>query len=446
MKNKFNSKYDGMRYLKIGMLTLMGLALFIGCSSESSSENDGETTLAFSDNNGGITLPDGFKAVVVADSVGSARHLTVADNGDVYVNLDEKKNGYGIAALRDNDGDGVADTTQYFGPYLGTGIELRDGYLYVSSDTSVVRYEMTEGQLVPEGEAETVVGGFPNQNTHAAKSFSFDQSGNLYVNIGAPSNACQQEGRTPGSAGMDPCPQLEEHGGIWQFSADSVGQKFLGQEQRYATGIRNSVALDWDTNTDQLFVVQHGRDQLNTLWPDLFDAKDNAELPAEEMFAVNEGDNFGWPYTYYNWKTDEKLVSPEYGGDGETVAEEGQYENPIITFPGHWGPNDVLFYPGSQFPNSYSNGAFVAFHGSWNRAPEPQAGYKVAFVPFNGEDAASEYEVFADGFVGQDTLKSPGNAQHRPMGLANGSDGSLYISDSQQGKIWRVVNTEQNNQ
>ncbi|MCW9708189.1 PQQ-dependent sugar dehydrogenase [Fodinibius salsisoli] len=435
-----------MNLIKVGILSILSLGLFISCSSEAPAPSEGETQMAYSDDNGGITLPDGFKAVVVADSVGKARHITVADNGDIYVNLEEEKNGYGIAALRDNDADGIADTTQYFGPYTGTGIQIHNGYLYVSSDTSVVRYEMTEGQLVPQGEAEMVVEGFPDQGSHAAKSFTFDQSGNLYVNIGAPSNACQEESRTPGSAGMEPCPQLEGHGGIWKFSADQVGQTYMGVEQRYATGIRNSVALDWDTNSNQLYVVQHGRDQLNTLWPEYYDAQDNAELPAEEMFAVNEGDNFGWPYAYYNWKTNQKLVSPEYGGDGETAVEGDEYEDPVIAFPGHWGPNDLLFYSGSQFPESYHNGAFIAFHGSWNRAPEPQAGYKVAFVPFDGGEAASDHQVFADGFAGQDSLRSPGNAQYRPMGLATGSDGSLYISDSQKGKIWRVVYTNENAQ
>ncbi|SMO61812.1 PQQ-dependent sugar dehydrogenase [Fodinibius sediminis] len=423
-----------MKLLKTGIIIVLGFVI-TSCGGSSPSSQ----TLNFAEDNGGITLPDNFKAVVVADSIGQARHITAAENGDLYVALSEKKNGGGIAALRDEDGDGKADQVEYFGPHTGTGIQLYNGYLYSSSDTSIVRFQMTDNQLAPQGEPEMVVEGFPNQSSHAAKSFTFDQSGNLYVNIGGPSNACQEEPRTPGSPGQDPCPQLENHGGIWQFAADEAGQTFQEDGQRYATGIRNSVALDWNNNADQLYVVQHGRDQLNTLWPDYFNVEQNAELPAEEMFAVNEGDNFGWPYVYYDWQKEQKMIAPEYGGDGKTPAEEDNYENPIIAFPGHWGPNDLLFYNGSQFPQEYINGAFIAFHGSWNRAPEPQAGYNVVFVPFEGENVSGDYEVFADGFKGQETLTSPGDAEARPTGLAIGPSGSLYVADSQNGKIWRIV-------
>ena len=422
-----------MKYSTVGIL-LLGL-LFSACSQSSSQE----TELKFADNNGGITLPDGFRAVVVADSVGPARHITAAENGDLYIALSEKMDGHGIAAIRDNDGDGQADTVKYFGTMTGTGIQLHNNYLYFGSDTSIVRYRMKQSELIPEQQPETIVSGFPEQSQHAVKPFTFDQSGKIYVNVGAPSNACQKESRTPGSPGMEPCPLLKKHGGIWQFNADSTGQSFPDDGIRYATGIRNAVALDWDTNSDKLYVVQHGRDQLNSLWPDHYTAQDNAEQPAEEMFAVDKGDNFGWPYVYYNWKKDQKMVAPEYGGDGQKVSKKDKYEDPIIAFPGHWGPNDLLFYSDSTFSSKYQNGAFIAFHGSWNRAPKLQAGYKVAFVPFSNGKVSGDYEVFADGFAGTDSLKSAANARYRPMGLATGADGSLYITDSKQGKIWRII-------
>ncbi len=426
-----------MKLAKLFTLALLGIVL--GACSQPGPFQD----LNFAEDNGGITLPDGFQAVVVADSVGSARHIAANDNGDLYVALSELHNGNGIAALRDEDGDGQADIIEYFGNYTGTGIGLYNGYLYFGSDTSIVRYEMAEGELVPNTEPETIISGFPDQNSHAAKSFTFDQSGNIYVNIGAPSNACQEQSRTPGSPGMDPCPQLESHGGIWQFNAEETGQTLQDDGQRYATGIRNAVALDWNENVDQLYVVQHGRDQLHTLWPDDFTVEENAELPAEEFFRVNEGDNFGWPYSYYDWRKDQKMLAPEYGGDGETPVEDENYEDPIMAFPGHWAPNDLIFYRESQFPSKYQNGAFIAFHGSWNRAPEPQQGYKVVFVPFDGDTPSGDYEEFADGFAGADTLKSPGSAEYRPMGLTvNNNDGTLYINDSQEGKIWRIVYTQ----
>lgn len=423
-----------MKFFKHFCLLLAG-GLLLGCN-QSISTGD----LNLSADNGGLTLPQGFQAVVVADSLGYGRHITVNDNGDVYMILRRADDGKGLVALRDEDGDGVADSTAYFGNVQGTGIQLYNGYLYYSSTTEVKRYKLADDELVPASESETVVSGFPEQGQHAAKSFTFDDSGNLYVNVGAPSNACQQESRTPGSPGMEPCQQLERQGGIWQFSATALNQTQKDDGTRYATGIRNAVALDWNSQIGSLYAVQHGRDQLNTLWPDRFTEKENAELPAEEFFKVNEGDNFGWPYSYYDWQQNAKMISPEYGGDGETPVEEGRFENPVAAYPGHWAPNDLLFYTANQFPEKYKNGAFIAFHGSWNRAPRPQQGYKVVFQPFQNDTVSGDYSEFATGFAEMENPQ-PGSAEHRPMGFAIGPDGSLYISDSRQGKIWRIIYT-----
>lgn len=422
------------------LMLLICLSLMTACSSGNESTTAFEN-IKFSPDNGGITLPGGFQAVVVADSLGRARHITVDEDGDIYVLLRELHNDHGIAALRDTDGDGVADRTEYFGDYTGTGIALHNGYLYVAPDTAVVRYSMEGTDLIPTSEPELFISGFPDQNSHAAKPITFDGEGHLYVNIGAPSNACQEESRTPGSPGMDPCPELEWQGSVWQFDADTPGQTLQEDGYKYATGYRNAVALEWDTGANNLYLAQHGRDQMNTLWPDLFDAEDNATLPAEEFFKVDDGDNFGWPYTYYDRFRGEKMMNPEYGGDGETPYTGDEFEEPIQAFPGHWAPNDLIFYHGDQFPEEYSGGALIAWHGSWNRAPLPQQGYRVTFTPFNGTEVAGDYQTFANGFAGTDSLSNPDNAEHRPMGLAEGSDGSVYIVDSQVGKIWRVFYT-----
>jgi len=184
-----------------------------------------------------------------------------------------------------------------------------------------------------------------------------------------------------------------------------------------------------------LYGVQHGRDQLGDNWG--FSDERNAELPAEEMFRVDEGDDFGWPYCYYDGGLDRRVLAPEYGGDGSEAGRCAATEPPVATFPAHWAPNGIAFYEGSQFPARYQGGAFIAFHGSWNRAPLPQAGYNVVFVPFVSGAAAAEWEVFAEGFVEGGDL--PGGAEHRPTGLAVGSDGSLYLSDDAGGTIWRIV-------
>lgn len=432
-----------MRTLSI-LLCAAGLIMLAACGGESLSDTTEEAANPDTAT-AGLELPEGFTAELIAQDLGEARHLTVRENGDVYVRLRDMEDGPGIVALRDTDGDGEMDVTEYFGDEEGgTGIDIRDDYLYVSTDQAVYRYELSDEELVPEGEPETVIEDFPDQQSHAAKSFAFDGEGGLYVNVGGPSNACQEESRTEGSAGQDPCPQLERQGGVWRFDADQTGQTQTADGERYATGIRNSVALDWNDAVGNLYVVQHGRDQLHEFWPDLFTQEESAELPAEEFLMVEEaGANFGWPYCYYDQEQEEKVLAPEYGGDGEEIGRCEEFEDPILAFPGHWGPNDLLFYTGEQFPERYRNGAFIAFHGSWNRAPSPQEGYRVVFVPFDGDQpTGDDWEDFALGFAGVETIKSPGDAEHRPMGLAQGPDGSLYISDSVEGYIWRVAASE----
>lgn len=436
-----------MTFRKFPVLSIF-IVLSMGGCSDSAPENkqsQSSVDIVCDSDNGGLTLPDGFCATVVVDSIGPARHIAVAPNGDIYVKTRTEQGG--IAALRDTTGDHKADVIEYFsdrtpmgeGILWETGMAVHNGYIWASNTESVYRWPLPEdGALVPKGDPEIVVSGFPEQTSHDSKSIAFDGKGYLYVNVGAPSNNCQKEPRTPGSPGLYPCPQLERQAGIWRFPADSLGQTQL-DGVHYATGIRNVVGLDWNTTANALYVMQHGRDQLHTLWPDLYTEEDNAELPAEELLRLTEGANAGWPYCYYDWRQNKKVLAPEYGGDGQEVGRCSQYLKPAAAFPGHWAPNALHFYTGEHFPEHYRGGAFIAFHGSWNRAPLPQQGYKVTFIPFKDGAPAGDYETFADGFAGVEPIPSRDAAEHRPMGLATGPDGALYISDSQKGRIWRVV-------
>lgn len=385
-----------------------------------------------------LSLPDGFEATVFAENLGPGRHIVVNSNGDVYVQLRQNTEKGSTVALRDTDGDGKADKIQYFGKLPGTGIEIHNGYLYTSTDTSIQRYTLKNNRLMPGKKADYVVTGFPNQSQHAAKPFTFDSDGNLYVTVGAPSNACMEQMRTKGSPGMDPCPLLENHGGIWRFDALKTGQSFMRDGNRFATGIRHAVALNFNSNENQLYAVQHGRDQLSQFFPELYSDEDNAMLPAEEFFLINEGDDFGWPYCYYDQRQDKKVLAPEYGGDKYKTGRCTGKKDPLIGFPGHYAPNDILFYDKEQFPEKYQHGAFIAFHGSWNRAPLEQEGYNVVFVPFSGKTPSGAWEVFADGFAGVEKVDSPSNAEHRPTGIATGPDGALYVVDSRKGTIWKI--------
>lgn len=397
--------------------------------------------------NGGIFLPEGFEALVVVDSIGLARHLAVNNDGDIYVKLRDAAPNSGNVAIRVGK-DGKAERVVYWGDYPvkggygPTGMRIYKDYLYFSTGGTVYRNKLTPGKLVPESKIETVlIDDYENDihgHEHIGKPLAFDDEGHMYVPFGAPSDVCQVTNRTPGLLAQDPCPELSEHGGIWQFDANKLNQA-QKDGKRYATGLRSVIAMDWNHTDHTLYAVQHGRDAFNRAWPKLYSAWQTAMLPSEEFFKIEEGMDGGWPYYYYDQMQGKKLLNPEYGGDGKKEGKGASYTKPVIGFPGHWAPNDLYFYMGNQFPDRYKNGAFIAFHGSTIRAPYPQAGYFVCFVPFKDGMPSGPWEVFADGFAERDTIANPGDAAHRPMGIAMGPDGSLYVSDAVKGKIWRIM-------
>ena len=401
------------------------------------------------DTDTGLSLPSGFCATVFADKVGHARQLVVTPDNTVYVNTwsgmyygnDKPHEGGFLIALRDTKGSGKADINVRFGPTFaedahgGTGIWLYKDWLYAEIDDKIVRYKRKDGQVEPAGEPETILSGMPLDGDHPMHPFAIDAQGNLFVSMGATTNACEKENRMPHSPGIDPCPELDKHAGIWRYDANKTDQVFSAKE-RYASGIRNGEGFDFDTS-GRLFLTQHGRDQLREDWPELYTAEQGFELPAEEVIILKEGADYGWPTCYYDGMRKKRVLAPEYGGDGMKIGDCEKFEPPIAALPAHWAPNDLKIYKGSHFPKAYQGGAFIAFHGSWNRAPAPQGGYNIVFQPLSDGKASGDYIVFADGFAGAN--KDPGAAAHRPSGLAVGPDGALYIADDKAGRIWRVT-------
>ena len=402
--------------------------------------------------NGGLFLPDNFEALVVVDSLGPTRHIVVNDNGDIYARLSHTRDGKGIIALRDLNNDGKADSIVHFGDYqndgrAATGITIHNGYLYASSRKRIYRNKLTEGELVPSGETEIVLTDLDENvmtNWHTTKPLAFDNQGYMYVPFGSPSDACQDMSLygpvgIPGGKGLEPCPERENHAGIWRFEADKTDLT-QADGYKFATGIRSVVGMEWNPNDQSLYAVGNGIDNFHTLFPDLYSSWQAAVLPSETLMKVTEGTDYGWPYAYYDHLQAKNVLQPGYGGDGMIIGRASEFDEPVVAFPGHWAPMDVMFYHGNQFPERYNHGAFVAFHGSTDRPPYPQAGFIVCFVPFDRQgNPLGTWEVFADGFAQVDTVVNTSDAVYRPMGLSTGPDGSLYISESNQGRIWRVM-------
>ncbi|HEY0271136.1 MAG TPA: c-type cytochrome [Sphingomonas sp.] len=398
----------------------------------------------------GITLPPGFCATVFADGLGHARHMAVAPDGTLYVNTwsgryyrnapPPPEAGF-MVALRDTDGDGRADRIERFGPSPakggtgGTGIALFGSGLYAEAGADVVRYALAPGRIAPAGPPEVVVSGLPLEGDHPMHPFVIDRTGALFLNSGSATNACQPANRKPGISGADPCTELETRAGLWRYDAKARDQRF-SPAGRYATGIRNTGGLAFD-GAGRLLAVQHGRDQLSQNWPAHFSTQAGVELPAEELVVVKAGADYGWPRCYYDPARHALMLAPEYGGDGKAVGACATKTPPVAAFPAHWAPNDLMIYAGSSFPTAYRGGAFIAFHGSWNRAPAPQDGYNIVFQPMRDGRAVGHYIVFANGFAG--AFEEPGRARFRPAGLAQAPDGALYIADDREGRIWRIT-------
>jgi glucose/arabinose dehydrogenase len=405
------------------------------------------------DNAGLTKLPAGFCATVFADSVAHGRDAVVASNGDVYVTLEgtggsSEKRISGVArpaqttsvvALRDTNHDGHADIVARLAGTGNTGIGIANGYLYVDEGTRIVRYARADSQLVPTAAPEVIVQGIPLSGGHRARNFAIGTDGALYLNVGSSTNSCQQKDRGVESPGVDPCTELQTRAGIWRFAANKLNQRFA-PSARYATGLRNGMGLAIGPD-GKLYATQHGRDQLHDSWPKIFPTTQyQAANPAEELMQVNQGDDFGWPYCYYSVDQKKLVDAPEYGGDGQKSARCADRKAPVAAYPGHWAPMSLLFYNGSSFPAKYKDGAFISFHGSWNRAPEPQDGYRIVFQPMTNGVPNGSYEVFADGFAGVPPAQlQPGTAKHRPTGLATGPDGALYVTDDMGGRVYRIT-------
>jgi glucose/arabinose dehydrogenase/mono/diheme cytochrome c family protein len=399
----------------------------------------------------GLKLPPGFCATIFADGIGHARHLVVAPNGVVYVNTwsgayygagETVHEGGFLVALQDKSGTGKADVIERFGgtaqdgDHGGTGIGLYDNSIYAEMNDRIIRYKLPSDSSVPAGPPVTVVSGLPLSGDHPMHPFYIGDDGMLYVDVATATNACQLKNRTLHSPGADPCKELETRGGIWRYDAKKTDQTFSPAD-RYATGIRNAEGFGVDKAGNRVYITQHGRDQLHANWPEIYRPEQEAMLPSEEVMVLKQGGDYGWPECYYDPGLKSLVLAPEYGGDGHKPGVCSTKTGPVAAFPAHWGPNGMVFYDRTQFPAAYRNGLFIAFHGSWDRAPYAQGGYNIVFQELTKSGTPGRCEIFADGFAG--AVESPEGAAYRPSGVAVGPDGALYVADDVKGRVYRIT-------
>jgi glucose/arabinose dehydrogenase len=398
----------------------------------------------------GLRLPPGFHATVVADGLGPIRHLAVRSNGTIYVSTPQNQAGHGggIIALH-LDATHHADQTEHFGSVDGgTGIHFYRDRLYASTPSGVYRFAFRGNELIPSSAPDLVVDGMPTSHpgfNRVNRPIAFDSKGNLFVALDASANLCTEQTLPPpgqpqpssGASliGAKPCPDLGTRAGVWRFDASKIGQKFPAGGEQWATGIRDIDAFDWSAADGHLYGIMHGRDNTHRFWPDVVSADEDDHI-ADEMHRITKLTDFGWPYTYFDGAKNVRLISPEYGGDGKQTAPAGQYSTPALTFHSRRAaPVDLLFYAGTAFPRPYRGGAFIVLHGTQNKF-----GYNVVFVPFDRTGKAGSPTVFADGFAAFDlSAATRGPATYRPIGIAEGPDGALYVADSQKGRIWRIA-------
>ncbi len=334
-----------------------------------------------------IRLPAGFSISVFADNVPSARAMALGTKGTLFVGSMRGS----VYALRIK-GDRAVETHRIAsGLEMPVGVAFRDGALYVSAVSRILRFDDVEERLQNPPRPVVVNDQFPGDNHHGWKFIAFGPDGMLYVPVGAPCNICN--------------PDPDRYANVMRMKADGSGLEV------FARGIRNTVGFDWHPRTKELWFTDNGRDLMG----------DN--VPDDELNrAPRAGLNFGYPFCHAG-----DIPDPEYG----KLHRCSEFVAPVLKLGPHVAALGMRFYTGAMFPAEYRNNIFIAEHGSWNRSKK--IGYRVMRVVLNG-DRAARYESFAEGW-----LQSDERAWGRPVDVLVMPDGALLVSDDQAGAIYRIA-------
>jgi len=358
----------------------LALLSFAACSALQASDGP-------ADRLGEIQLPPGFEIAVYAADVENARQLALGTNGTVFAGSREAGK---VHAVVDEDGDQVADRVYLIdrGLDMPSGIEFRDGALFVGAVDRILRYDAIEQQLDDPPEPVVVTDELPDKSHHGWKYLRFGPDSLLYVPVGAPCNICNE----PGFAE------------IRRMQADGSGMA------TYASGVRNSVGLAFHPDSGELWFTDNGRDLLSD------------DLPGDELnHAPRPGLHFGYPFCHQGDTPD-----PEFG-EGKSCSD---YTPPALVLGAHVAALGLTFYTGDMFPAAYRNQLFIAQHGSWNRSSK--VGYNLLLVRFDAAGTVAGSEVFAQGWLqGEDNWGRPSDVLQMP-------DGALLVADDQAGAIYRI--------
>jgi glucose/arabinose dehydrogenase len=341
----------------------------------------------------GLRVPPGFTIQSYADDVPGARSLALSPSGTLFVGTRREGKVY---ALVDDDRDFRADRiiTLAEGLHMPNGVAFHNGALYVAEVSRILRFADIENHLQDPPEPEVISTHYPGDEHHGWKFIAFGPDGRLYVPVGAPCNICQ--------------PDNAIYASITRLNPDGSGQEIV------AHGVRNTVGFDWHPQSGELWFTDNGRDWLGE------------NRPPDELNRVSaSGQHFGFPFCHGNGIVDHEF-EPATGCD--------EFTPPVQELGPHVASLGMRFYRGSQFPQRYRNGIFIAEHGSWNR--KVPTGYRVMFVALDGNRPLS-YEVFAEGWL------RDGIASGRPVDVEVMADGSLLVSDDKGGRIYRIAYTGQ---
>ena len=335
-----------------------------------------------------IVLPQGFHINVFAEELPGARMLEVTDSGDVLVSL--PASGRVVLLQRDDAGDGKSDGRTDLISNLDRphGLDIHEGWLFIAEADALGRIKFDSNNRTTSGEYEQIVTGLPRGGNHWSRGVKIGPDGRIYVVVGSSCNVCIEN---------DP-----RRAALLRFSLDGSGSEI------FATGLRNTVGIDWQPDTGLLYGVDNGRDLLGD------------DFPPCELNVIEQGGFYGWPFA-----NGDKIPDPDLG-EGRTAEIRGSIA-PVHGFAAHTAPLGMVFLRNSQLPESYRQALLVALHGSWNRSE--RQGYEVVSLHFQ-EDGQILERKFATGFeIDEDVVGRP----------AEGMNGEIYISDDYTGMVYRVV-------